>query len=165
MTSEPPCTVRSARTAEVAAIFGLSQAFAAYEHLRPAVTGTPAALTDRQTGDRPCAEAIVAEWEGQIAGFALFFQTYSTFRTQPGLYLDDLFVLPDRRRQGSGTVLLRYLARLAIAGGCGRFEWSVLDWHASAIAFYAGIGAAAVLPDWRPCRLEGERLALLADRP
>jgi GNAT superfamily N-acetyltransferase len=92
-----------------------------------------------------------------LTSFALFFPNYSTFLTQPGIYLEDLFVLPEYRNQGIGKEMLSYVARLAIKRGCGRLEWNVLDWNESAIKFYEKMGAK-VLPDWRICRLTGDSL-------
>jgi GNAT superfamily N-acetyltransferase len=103
----------------------------------------------------------VAEVAGQGVGFALFFHNYSTFLTQPGIYLEDLFVLPEYRGQGIGKSLLTYLAQLAVTRNCGRLEWSVLDWNAPAIAFYERMGAD-VLPDWQTCRVTGNALTSLA---
>jgi len=91
----------------------------------------------------------------------LFFSNYSTFLTQPGIYLEDLFILPEYRRQGIGKAMLSYLAQLAVERGCGRLEWSVLDWNEPAIAFYCRMGAS-VLDDWRICRVTGESLIQLA---
>ena len=153
-----PLNVRAATPADVPTLFRLIQALAEYENLAHAVTGSAAALETHLFGDRPYAEAVLAECDGEPAGFALFFYNYSTFLTQPGIYLEDLFVLPDYRRRGIATALLTYLRESAIAENCGRLEWSVLDWNASAITFYQGIGAE-VLPDWRICRvaIEGRR--------
>ena len=147
-----PLNVRAATPADVPTLFRLIQALAEYENLAHAVTGSAAALETHLFGDRPYAEAVLAECDGEPAGFALFFYNYSTFLTQPGIYLEDLFVLPDYRRRGIATALLTYLTDRAIAENCGRLEWSVLDWNASAITFYQGIGAE-VLPDWRICRV------------
>ncbi len=122
------------------------------------VTGNSQELAKHLFGAHPCAEAIVAEVEGKIVGFALFFQNYSTFLTKPGIYLEDLFVLPEYRRRGIAKAILRYLANLAIARDVGRLEWSVLDWNQNAIAFYEKIGAN-ILPDWRICRLTGDALS------
>jgi GNAT superfamily N-acetyltransferase len=108
-------------------------------------------------GDPPRIEAILADWEEQTVGFALFFANYSTFLTCPGLYLEDLFVLPSHRRLGIGKALLTELARLAARRGAGRLEWSVLEWNESAIAFYESFGAT-VLPDWRICRVTQDKL-------
>jgi GNAT superfamily N-acetyltransferase len=152
--------VRSAVRGDEAAIFGLIQALAEYEQLSHAVTGTPELLAEHLFGDRPFASAIVAEVDAEkIVGFALFFYNYSTFLTKPGIYLEDLFVLPAYRRQGIATALLTHLAERVVAENGGRLEWSVLDWNASAIAFYERMGAT-VLPDWRICRLTGESLRL-----
>jgi GNAT superfamily N-acetyltransferase len=151
--------IRSARADDVAVLFELICALAAYENLSPAVTGNPQALHDHLFGDRPYAEALIAEVSGTVVGFALFFYNYSTFLTQPGLYLEDLFVLPDYRGRGIGTSLIQELARLAVDRGCGRMEWSVLDWNEPAIAFYRHLGAK-ILPDWRICRLTGEALRM-----
>ena len=108
-------------------------------------------------GSRPYAEAIVAEANSLIVGFALFFSNYSTFLTKPGIYLEDVFVLPEYRRQGIGKALLIYLGKLALERDVGRLEWSVLDWNQSAIDFYQTMGAK-VLPDWRICRVTGDAL-------
>ncbi|MEL6494776.1 MAG: GNAT family N-acetyltransferase, partial [Cyanobacteria bacterium J06623_7] len=136
----------------IAAIFSLIEALAEYEKLSHQVTGTVEQLQEHLFGSRVYAEAIVVECEANIVGFALFFPNYSTFLTQPGIYLEDLFVLPEYRRKGIGRAMLSYLKDLAIARNAGRLEWSVLDWNASAIAFYRSMGAE-VLPDWRTCRI------------
>ena len=152
--------VRPAAVADVPTVFRLIEALAAYEKLSHAVTGDIASLEEHLFGPRPCVEALLAELNGQAAGFALFFQNYSTFLTKPGIYLEDLFVLPEYRGQGIGKALITHVATLAVDRGCGRFEWSVLDWNESAIGFYEKIGAT-VLPDWRICRVTGEALAAL----
>ncbi|HEY9906008.1 MAG TPA: GNAT family N-acetyltransferase [Thermosynechococcaceae cyanobacterium] len=149
--------LRPAISSDTPTLFRLIQALAEYEKLSHAVTGSEAALQTHLFGDRPRAEAVLAEWDGEAAGFALFFYNFSTFLTQPGIYLEDLFVLPDYRRRGIATALITYLKHRAIAENCGRLEWSVLDWNASAIAFYQGLGAE-ILPDWRICRLTGPTL-------
>lgn len=149
--------IRSAVAADVEDIFSLIKALAEYEKLTHLVTGTSQDLAKHLFGDSPCAEAIVAIVAGKIVGFGLFFQNYSTFLTKPGIYLEDLFVLPEYRRQGIAKSILMYLADLAIARDAGRLEWSVLDWNKSAIAFYEKI-EATVLPDWRICRLTGNAL-------
>jgi GNAT superfamily N-acetyltransferase len=154
-------SLRPATTADVPAIFALTKALAEYEKLSHVVTGTVELLREHLFGDRVYAEAIMAEWEGEIAGFALYFYKYSTFLTQPGIYLEDLFVLPEYRRRGIGTALLQYLAQQAITQGMERFEWSVLDWNEPAIAFYERMGAR-LLPDWRTCRVSGTALSQLA---
>ena len=125
------------------------------------MTGSAERLAQDLFGPRPAAEALLVESEDQPVAFALFFHNYSTFLTQPGLYLEDIFVLPDFRRRGIGKALLREIAKIARARDCGRFEWSVLDWNASAIGFYQSLGAS-VLPDWRICRVAGAELEALS---
>lgn len=159
--SASSCVVRSAIAADVPTIFALIQALAEYEKLSHEVVGSPESLESHLFGDRPYAEALVAEVAGHGVGFALFFHNYSTFLTQPGIYLEDLFVLPEYRDRGIGKALITYLAQLAVERNCGRLEWSVLDWNAPAIAFYERMGAD-VLPDWRTCRVTGQSLANLA---
>jgi GNAT superfamily N-acetyltransferase len=105
--------------------------------------------------------ALVEEDGGEISAFALYFHNYSTFLCKPGLYLEDLFVLPEHRRKGYGSALLRHLAKVALARGCGRFEWSVLEWNEPAIAFYRSLGAR-MLDDWRILRMTGDALHELA---
>ncbi|GAB4535171.1 MAG: GNAT family N-acetyltransferase [Pleurocapsa sp.] len=154
--------IRSCTPDDVGEIFALIQALAEYEKLSHQVTGSVRELREHLFGDRPYAEAIVAQWQDKIVGFALFFPNYSTFLTKPGIYLEDLFVLPDYRRQGIGKAMLTFVAQLAVERGVGRFEWSVLDWNSSAIAFYQNMGAT-VLPDWRICRVTDKALQNLAE--
>ncbi|HEY1535973.1 MAG TPA: GNAT family N-acetyltransferase [Polyangiaceae bacterium] len=163
-------SIRPARPGDEHDIFALIQALAEYEQLTHAVTGSAQQLAQDLFGPRPAAEALVVEAAPLLAAqqplvaFALFFSNYSTFLTQPGLYLEDIFVLPAQRRRGIGKALLKAVARLARERNCGRLEWSVLDWNASAIAFYESLGAS-VLPDWRICRASAESLAALASPP
>lgn len=158
--SNPQLTIQPAQAEDVAAIFALIRALADYEHLADHVTGSPEALREHLFGNRPCIEAILAKHEGNSIGFALFFTNYSTFLTKPGIYLEDLFVLPEYRGHGVGKRLLSYLAQLAVERDCGRLEWSVLDWNEPAIGFYQRMGAT-MLPDWRICRVTGEALLQL----
>lgn len=160
----PSLRLRPAIPSDVAAIAHLIRCLAEYEQLSHEVVGNLEDLRSHLFGDTPYAQVTLAEWEGQVAGFALYFYNYSTFLMKPGLYLEDLFVLPDYRRRGIATALLSHLARLALKQNCGRFEWSVLDWNESAIAFYKHIGAQ-VLPDWRTCRVAGTALEQLGHRP
>jgi len=155
--------IRPAQPSDASVIFELIQALAEYEKLSHAVTGNADALAKHLFGDRPCVEAILAEAAGQTVGFALFFTNYSTFLTQPGIYLEDLFVLPEHRLRGIGRALLKHLAQLAVERGCGRLEWSVLDWNQPAISFYRRLGVA-ILEDWRICRVTGETLAQLGTK-
>ncbi|ELS32495.1 MULTISPECIES: GNAT family N-acetyltransferase [Pseudanabaena] len=160
---QPQFTIRTATIADIPAIFSLIQALADYEKLSDRVTGDIAQLQEDLFGNNPCIEAIVAQIEAsqQVVGFALFFTNYSTFLTRRGIYLEDLFVLSEYRGSGIGKALITKVAQIALTRGCGRFEWSVLDWNAPAIAFYKRIGAE-VLPDWRICRVTGEGLKNLA---
>ena len=144
--------IRSAIPEDVAVIFELIRALAEYEKLTHLVTGNVRSLHEHLFGDRVYAEAILAEWEGEPVGFALFFPNYSTFLTQPGIYLEDLFVLPQYRRRGIGKALLTHVTRLAAERGAGRLEWSVLDWNEPAIAFYRQMGAT-ILQEWKICRV------------
>lgn len=161
MSLSPDLTLTPATPEDVPVVFDLIKALAAYEKLSHEVTGTTQQLAQALFGDRTYAEAILARWQGQPVGFALFFHNFSTFLAQPGLYLEDLFVLPDYRGKGIGKALLCYLADLAVERGCGRLEWSVLDWNQPAIDFYQHMGAT-VLPDWRICRVTGNGLIHLA---
>lgn len=153
--------LRPVKSTEVTVLFKLIQELAQYEQLSHAVIGNPALLKEHLFGSHPCVEAIFAEYGEEIVGFALFFSNYSTFLTQPGIYLEDLFVKPSHRRKGIGTAILTYLAKLAVERGCGRLEWSVLDWNEDAIAFYQQMGAM-VLPDWRICRVTGDALTQMS---
>ena len=133
--------LRAAEEADVPDIFQLIGELADYERLRPQMTGTPEDLRRHLFGDTRYAHALMAEWNGALAGFALYFFNYSTFLCRPGLYLEDLFVRPDHRGRGIGAGLLRELERRARDAGCGRLEWAVLDWNQRAIDFYRGLGA------------------------
>lgn len=149
--------IRVAEPGDVDAIVGLIGQLAEFEKLTHLMQVTPEKLYPHLFGDKPVAEAMVAEQGGRIVGFALFFTNFSTFLAQPGLYLEDLFVEPAQRSKGIGKAMLTRLARLAAERGCGRFEWSVLDWNEPAIRFYEHMGAT-VMPDWRICRIAGEAL-------
>jgi GNAT superfamily N-acetyltransferase len=153
--------IRSATLQDVSAIFGLMLELAEFEKLTHLFVGTESGLTDALFGDKPAAEAMVAEEDGVIVGYALFFQNYSTFLGKRGLYLEDLYVKPGIRGSGLGTKMLRALAAIAVERQCGRFEWTVLDWNQNAIGFYEKMGAT-VLPDWRIVRITGDALATLA---
>lgn len=159
----PRLLIRPAEPDDVQTLFTLIKALAEYEKLPHLVTGNSESLKAHLFGDRPCAEAVLAEMAGQAAGFALFFTNYSTFLTKPGIYLEDLFVLPEFRGKGIGKALLSHLAKLAMDRDCGRLEWSVLDWNEPAIGFYQQMGAT-VLPDWRICRVTGRGINQLAEQ-
>ncbi|MBB2484398.1 GNAT family N-acetyltransferase [Mitsuaria sp. WAJ17] len=154
-------SIRPAEPRDLGAIVGLIRELADFEQLTHLLQVDEERLRPHLFGPTPRAEAVVAEGAaGQIVAFALFFHNFSTFLAQPGLYLEDLYVQPAHRGTGLGRQLLTHLARLAVARGCGRFEWSVLDWNQRAIGFYEGMGAT-VMPDWRICRLSGEALQAL----
>ncbi|MES2960534.1 MAG: GNAT family N-acetyltransferase [Pseudomonadota bacterium] len=158
---KPAHTLRAAEPRDLNAIVGLIGELAAFEKLTHLLEVTPENLEPHLFGARPVAECVVGEVGGEVVAFALFFSNFSTFLARPGLYLEDLYVRPAQRGSGLGKALLEHLGRLAAERGCGRFEWSVLDWNANAIAFYEKLGAS-VLPDWRICRISGERLARFA---
>ena len=134
---------------------------AEFEQLEHLVQVTPEKLRPHLFGEKPVAEAMVAEVDGKAIAFALYFTNFSTFLAQPGLYLEDLYVQPGHRGKGVGEAMLTRLAATAAARGCGRFEWSVLDWNAEAIRFYERMGAT-VMPDWRICRITGDALRAFA---
>jgi GNAT superfamily N-acetyltransferase len=154
--------IRPATPADVPAIAGLIRALADYEKLAHCVVLEEARLHEHLFGSRPYAEVLIAEETGQVVGFALFFHNYSTFLGKPGIYLEDLFVLPAFRGRGHGKELLVELAKLAVARGCGRIEWSVLNWNKPAIDFYKSIGAAP-MDEWTVYRLTGSALQTLAE--
>lgn len=156
-------SIRAARPADVATILGFVRDLAAFEREPDAVEATEALLGDALFGARPAAEALIAETGDAPVGFALFFHHFSTWTGRRGLYLEDLYVAPAARGGGVGTALLRHLAALAIDRGCARFEWSVLDWNAEAIAFYRAMGARG-MDDWTVQRVTGDALARLAGR-
>lgn len=154
--------IREAVESDVPLIASLIRELADYERLLHEVRVTDGGLRDALFGARPYAEVAIAEvGPGEPAGFALFFHNFSTFLGRPGIYLEDLFVRPAYRGAGIGKALLRHLARLAEDRGCGRLEWAVLDWNASAIGFYLGLGARPAA-GWSVYRLEGEALGRLA---
>lgn len=157
----PSITLRTATRADIPQILAFIRGLAEYEKLAHEAVATPALLERHLFGDRPAAEVVIAEADGVPAGFALFFHSFSTFLGQPGLYLEDLFVLPSHRGLGLGKRLMVHLARLAVERGCGRFEWSVLDWNTPAIDFYRRLGAAG-LDAWTVQRVSGAALQALA---
>ena len=152
-------TLRPATAADVPQILAFIRGLAEYEKLLHEVEATEARLraTLFPAHGRPAAECVLAFADGTPAGFALYFTTYSTFLAKPGLYLEDLFVLPELRGRGIGKALILHLAKLANARGYGRFEWTVLDWNQPAIAFYEKLGAKR-LQEWNICRLTGPAL-------
>lgn len=161
MTQSPTVTIRPAHRGDVPTILALIRALAEYERLADQCRADAPSLEATLFGDRPAAEVLIAEVDGAAAGFALFFHNYSTFLARPGLYLEDLFVQPEHRGLGVGRRLMAELARIALARGCGRFEWSVLDWNAPAIGFYRRLGAIG-MDGWTVQRVSGEALERLA---
>ncbi len=160
--SEPAgLTITIATVHDVPHILAFIKALAEYERLADSVVATEEGLRATLFGSRPYAECVIARWNGEPAGFALFFHNYSTFLARPGVYLEDLFVKPELRGKGIGRSLLQYLAKVALDRNCGRLEWSVLDWNESAIGFYKSLGAEP-LEDWTIFRLKGDALARLA---
>lgn len=154
-------SIRAARESDVAILHALIRGLAEYEKLAAQVVGTAQDLQRELFSERPVIEAVIA-WDNEAAlGFALYFHNYSTFLARRGLYLEDLFVVPEARGRGIGKALIRHCARVAVERGCGRFEWAVLDWNQPAIEFYQAIGAK-LLPDWRICRISGEALTRFA---
>ncbi len=156
----PACTIRFAQPSDVPTIFGLIKGLAEYERLAHEVTGTEELLREHLFGARRYAEVILAEADGRTVGFALFFHNYSTFLARPGIYLEDLFVLPEERGRGYGKALLSCLARIAVERECGRLEWSVLDWNEPSIDFYKALGAVPQ-DEWTIFRVTGDALTHL----
>ena len=156
-TATPRFSLRAAERRDADAIVALIRGLAEFEKLTHLLEVTPDKLAGHLFGPKPVIEAIVAERSGRVVAFALFFTSFSTFLAKPGLWLEDLYVEPEHRGHGIGQALLEQLARVAVARGYGRFEWSVLDWNADAIRFYERMGAS-VMPDWRICRIAGPAL-------
>ena len=155
--------IRSATVADVGTILRFVRELAAFEREPDAVEATEPMLTEALFGERPAAEAVIAETAQGPRGFALFFHNFSTWTGKRGPYLEDLYVTPDARGQGVGGALLSHLAGMALDRGCARFEWSVLDWNADAIAFYRKVGAVG-MKDWAIQRMSGDALVKLAGR-
>ena len=163
MTFPADLVIRYATSKDCAAILGFIRELAEYERLAHEVVADEAQLRTTLFGVKPAAEVLLAEVAGEAVGFALFFQSYSTFLGKPGLYLEDLFVRPTSRSRGVGAALMSALARIAVQRHYGRFEWSVLDWNAPALKFYASLGANPQ-NEWTVQRLTGDPLAALADK-
>ncbi len=151
----------SAIESDVPIILEMIRELAAYEKLLHICAATEDQLRGTLFGERPAAEVLLAQLDGATVGFALFFPNYSTFLAQPGIFLEDLYVKPHARGKGAGIALLKELAGIAAARGCGRVEWLVLDWNALSIEFYKKLGATA-MDDWTTFRLTGAALVRLA---
>lgn len=171
-------TVRPAGPGDLAQIVRFIRELADFEGLLPECRPDPDALAEHLFGAHPAAEVMIADTRGEAVGFALFFSTFSTFLTRPGIWLEDLFVVPDHRGRGVGRALLAAVAHRARERGCGRLEWAVLDWNSRAIEFYTGLGAACSRtgpsagwrasrsPPWRaPARLRALRGPVVRGRP
>ena len=156
---------RPARAADLRRLWEMVLALATYERLRHEVHGSPERLAEHLFGPRPLVECLVAESDGGLVGYALFYPTYSSFSTSPTMWLEDLFVEPGCRGRGVGRELLAALARLALARGCARISWVVLDWNQDSIGFYARAGAQPTGAGWLQYGLRTEALRALADSP
>ena len=154
-------TIRPAARADVGQILAFIHALAAYEREPDAVKATETDLLEHGFGENPYFECLIAELDGVAAGFALYFFEYSTWLGRPGLYLEDLFVLPEHRGAGAGKALLQRLAAIALEKGCARMKWEVLDWNTPAIDFYSAMGAE-LQKEWLNVRLSGDALRWLA---
>ena len=161
MPSDHAFHIRPSTTSDSALILGFIRELAEYEKLAHEVSATEQDIQTQLFGAKPRAECVIAELDGRPIGFALYFHNFSTFLGKPGLYLEDLYVQPEFRGRGYGKRLLTCLAKLALARGCGRFEWAVLDWNAPAIRFYQSLGAE-MLQSWRINRVSGPALQKLA---
>jgi GNAT superfamily N-acetyltransferase len=153
--------IRRASPEDAETLLELIEALAHYERLEPPDEEARARLVEHGFGSQPRFETYLAEIDGDAVGYAIVFETYSTFLARPTLYLEDIFVRPEARRRGAGMALLRCLAAEAVARGCGRMEWTVLDWNELAQGVYRKIGAQ-MLDEWRFCRLTGDALRRLA---
>lgn len=160
MSSPRDLTIRFAAPTDCGVILDLIRELADYEKLAHEVVADLPAIRATLFGVRPAAEVLLAELSGEVVGFALFFQSYSTFLGKPGLYLEDLFVRPAARSRGIGGALMSACARIAVQRHYGRFEWAVLDWNEPAMKFYAGLGARKKT-EWIIHQLTGEPLAAL----
>jgi GNAT superfamily N-acetyltransferase len=155
--------LRAATREDVPVILAFVRELAAYERLPDEVVATEEDFLRDGFGPQPRFHALVADWDGEPAGFALWFYNWSTWTGRSGIYLEDLYVRPLLRRHGIGKALLRELARIALDQGCRRLVWQVLDWNEPALDFYRSLGAK-VMPEWVTVRVEGEALAALAER-
>jgi GNAT superfamily N-acetyltransferase len=154
-------SIRRGRPRDAATIVRLIRGLAEYERLAHQVEATTGRIRRHGFGRRPYFETLICRRRGRAVGFALYFFTYSTFLGRPSLYLEDLFVLPEERGNGAGRALLRALAKVAVRRGCGRMEWTVLDWNRPAIGFYRRLGAK-LHKEWVLTRLTGAPLSRLA---
>ena len=162
LTTRPTLSVRPATPDDAPLILAFIRGLAEYEELTDMVEATEESVRETLFGDSAWAEALLGFVDGTPAGFAVYFHTYSTFLSRPGLYLEDIYVSPEHRRQGLGSLLMRSVGAIAVERGCGRFEWAALDWNTDAHRFYEGLGAE-MLSEWRLFRMTGEALQRLGE--
>ena len=153
--------IRPARETDVQLLVEFIRGIAEYEKLLDEVEATEEGVRQSLFGEKPAAEALIGEWEGEPVAFAVYFQNFSTFMGRAGLYLEDLFVKPQYRQRGIGKLMLKHLAGIAVERGCPRLEWVASDWNEPAIEFYEGLGAKQ-MSDWRLFRMSGDSLKQLA---
>lgn len=153
--------IRKAARDDASSILDLINRIAEYEKLTHQVEATEELILKNMFGEIPYAHCYLADWNGELAGYALYFFNFSTFLAKPGLYLEDLFVIPEFRGKGIGKALILTLAKEAAANGCGRMEWMALDWNTPAHEFYLSLGAK-MLPEWKLFRATGDSLTKLA---
>lgn len=156
-------TISAATAADVPVVFNLVKQLADYEKLADMVSGSETMLHENLFGKHRSCECVIARDGETPIAFALYFTTFSTFLCKPGLYLEDLFVIPAARGKGYGKALLKHLAQLALQRECGRFEWRVLDWNTPSIEFYKSLGAT-IMPEWQLVRMTENEIAALASR-
>jgi GNAT superfamily N-acetyltransferase len=157
-----PLIIRRARSDEAGLVLSLVRELAEYEKLLHEVEATEADIGEALFGPHPRLFCDIAEWKGEVAGFAVWFINFSTFSGRSGIYLEDLFVRPALRGKGIGKALLSHLARECVANGWSRLQWSVLDWNAPSIEFYKSLGAV-LLDEWTVCKVTGPALTALAE--
>ncbi|MFN8769846.1 MAG: GNAT family N-acetyltransferase [Neisseriaceae bacterium] len=156
-------TIRFATEEDIPLILSFIKELAKYEKLLDQVTATEQKLRETLFNNKKYAEVIIASINNKVAGYALFFHTFSSFLSKPGLYLEDLYIKPEFRKQKIATSILIYLANLAVDRGCDRFEWACLDWNQPAIDFYTSMGAIA-MDEWTVYRVNGNNLKSLANK-
>ncbi len=155
-------TIRNAEPSDASTILWFINQLAEYEKLPHEVSATKKLITDSLFGENAKAECLLGYHENKPVCFAIFFHNYSTFLAKPGLYLEDLFVIPEMRGKGFGKTMLKHLAKIAVERDCGRFEWAVLDWNKPAIDFYKSLGAVP-MDEWTVFRLTGDSLKKLSE--
>jgi GNAT superfamily N-acetyltransferase len=155
--------IRRARPDEAGVVFALVRELADYEKLSHEVDATEKSIADALFGDNPILFCDLAEWNGEVAGFAVWFNNFSTFSGRTGIYLEDLFVRPSMRGKGIGKALLAHLAKVCVDNGWSRLQWSVLDWNTPSIEFYKSLGAV-MLDEWKLCKVAEPALAVLSGR-